>query len=343
MRDKVLIVAELSANHGHDLSIALEAVRAAKKAGADAIKLQTYTPDTITIDGEQECFRIKKGTVWDGDTLYALYKKAYTPWEWHEAIQKEAEANGLQFFSTPFDFSAIDFLERLKVPMYKIASFEINDLPLIEYAASKGKPMILSTGIATLGEIEDAVDACRRSGNDNITLLKCTSEYPARPEDANLRTMVNLAETFGVEVGLSDHTEGAAVAIAAVALGARMIEKHFIVDRSIGGPDASFSMEPQSFASMTESIRVAEKAVGRVSYEMTESKKRSRFFMRSLFAVHDIAEGEFLSAKNIRSIRPGVGISPKYLPSIMGAVARRQILRGTPLSWNDISSDYERF
>ena len=330
------IVAELSANHGHSLSIALETVRAARASGADAIKLQTYTPDTITLNCDNEYFRIQQGTIWDGETLYTLYQKAYTPWEWHKAIQKEAEKEGLIFFSTPFDRSAVDFLSGLDVPMYKIASFEINDIPLITYAAAKGKPMILSTGVATCGEIDEAVQACRKTGNNHITVLKCTSEYPAKPEDANLRTMVNFRETFGVDVGLSDHTEGFAVAVAAVALGATMVEKHFILDRSIGGPDSSFSMEPKDFKMMTDSIRTVEKALGRISYELPDSKKSSRHFMRSLFAVEDIQEGEVLSTMNVRSIRPGVGIPPKYLDRILGAKARRTIQRGTPLSFSDL-------
>jgi pseudaminic acid synthase len=333
---KTLIVAELSANHGHDLKIALETVRAAKVAGADAIKLQTYTPDTITIDSDRECFRIDKGTKWDGRTLYDLYKEAYTPWEWHSAIKNEAESLGLQCFSTPFDSTAVDFLESLNVPMYKVASFEITDIPLIEYVASKGKPVVLSTGIACLADIEAAVSACRRMGNDRITLLQCTSEYPADPAEANLLTMKNMAETFGVQVGLSDHTMGSTVALVAVALGASMIEKHFILSRNIGGPDASFSMEPEEFQNMVGAVRVAEKTLGRVDYSLTEKKKKSRYFARSLFVVEDMVAGEEFTNRNVRSIRPGLGLAPRFLPEIIGRTARRKIEKGSPLSWNDV-------
>lgn len=333
---KTLLVAELSANHGHDFKIALQTVRAAKASGADAIKLQTYTPDTITIDSDQEWFRIDKGTKWDGRNLYDLYAEAYTPWDWHEAIKKEAENQGLVFFSTPFDRTAVDFLEGLGVPMYKIASFEITDLPLIEYTASKGKPIILSTGIATLADIEAAVSACRKAGNDSITLLQCTSEYPSDPGDANLLTMKNMADTFGVSVGLSDHTMGSPVALAAVALGASMIEKHFILRRSIGGPDASFSMEPEEFSSMARDIRIAEKALGRVSYSLTPRKLKSRYFSRSLFVVEDISPGEEFSERNIRSIRPGLGLPPVLLPEILGRKARHSLKKGTPLAWSHI-------
>lgn len=333
---RTFLVAELSANHGHDLAIALETVRAAKKAGADAIKLQTYTADTITLDCDNEYFQIRQGTRWDGTTLYKLYQEAHTPWEWHKPIKDEAGRLGMTFFSTPFDPTAVDFLEKLGVPMYKIASFEINDIPLIRLAASKGKPMILSTGVATLGEIEDAVAACRAAGNGRITLLKCTSEYPASPKDANLRTMVNLADTFGVDVGLSDHTEGIAVAIAAVALGAKIIEKHFILDRSIGGPDASFSMEPAAFTEMAGCIRDAEYALGSVDYEMTDEKSQSRHFMRSLFVVKDMDAGEAFNATNVRSIRPGDGLPPVYFQKLTECIAARRMKRGEPLVLSDI-------
>ncbi len=327
------IIAELSANHGGSLETALKTVRAAKEAGADAIKIQTYTADTITIDCDNEYFQIRQGTIWDGTTLYKLYKQAYTPWEWHQAIRDEAVAQGLVFFSTPFDPSAVDFLEEINVPIYKIASFEITDLPLIEYAASKGRPMILSTGIATLGEIDEAVETCRRVGSGDITLLKCTSEYPARPEDANLATMANMRTTFGTAVGLSDHTLGSATAITAVALGATVIEKHFIANRSIGGPDASFSMEPAEFKDMVRDIRIAEKAIGHVDYRSSAEPVGARAFSRSLFAVKDIEAGEVLTSSNIRSIRPGNGLSPKHLTSVLGTRARQAIPRGTPLSW----------
>lgn len=331
---RTLIVAELSANHGHELGIALESVRAAKDAGADAIKVQTYTPDTITLNCDNEYFQIKKGTIWDGTTLYKLYEDAYLPWEWHRPIKEEAERLGLIFFSAPFDPTAVDFLEDLGVPIYKIASFEITDIPLMEYVSSKGKPVIISTGIATLAEIEEAVAACRRSGSGNITLLKCTSEYPAKPEEANLRTIPNMRETFGVDVGLSDHTKGTEVAIAAVALGANVIEKHFILRKSIGGPDASFSMEPEEFKTMTRSIRIVESALGSVEYQLLPSAIKSRFLSRSLFAVRDIAAGKVINDSDVKSIRPGYGLPPKYLREVVGSVARVAINRGTPISWD---------
>lgn len=331
-----LIIAELSANHNHDLKIAKDTIRAAKKAGADAIKLQTYTPDTITIDCDSEYFQLKSGTIWDGQSLYELYKKAYTPWEWHEELFETAKKEGLICFSTPFDFSAIDFLEKFDPPYYKIASFEITDIPLIEYAASKGKPMIISTGIATLQEIEDAVAACKNSGNNDITLLKCTSAYPAPIEEANLLTIPDMRKRFGTKVGLSDHTLGSSVAVAAAALGAEVIEKHFILDRDLGGPDASFSMEPEEFAYMVKQIREVEKALGKVTYEPSEKVKNSRIFKRSLFVVENVKKGEIFTDKNVRSIRPGDGLPPKYLNEIFGKRANCDIKRGTPLKWDFI-------
>jgi pseudaminic acid synthase len=333
-RDGTFIIAELSANHGHRLENALATVRAAKSAGADAIKIQTYTADTITLDCDNDNFQIKQGTIWDGTTLYKLYKEAFTPWEWHEAIRDEARKEGLVFFSTPFDLTAVDFLEQLDVPLFKIASFEINDIPLIEYAASKGKPIIISTGIADLAMIEEAVRACRRVGNNNITLLKCTSSYPAPVEEANLVTIPHLRETFGVQVGLSDHTMGGSVAMAAVAVGARVIEKHFIVDRKIGGPDAIFSMEPTEFRQMVDGIRIVEKALGSVCYDLSEKNLASRNFSRSLFVVKDIKAGEAFTKDNVRSIRPGSGLHTRYYNQIMTSKARVEIRRGTPLSWS---------
>ena len=291
--EKVFVVAELSADHGHKLDTALAAVRGAKASGADAIKIQTYTPDTITLDCDNEYFQIAQGTIWDGTTLHKLYQEAYTPWEWHGAIRDEAHACGLVFFSTPFDFTAVDFLESLVTPIYKIASFEINDVPLIEYAASKGKPMILSTGVATLAEIEEAVAACRRVRNDDVTLLKCTSSYPAPVERANLLTIPDMARRFGVRVGISDHTMGSVVAVGAVALGAQVVEKHFTLDRAIGGPDASFSMNPDEFSSMVREIRDMEKARGHVEYELDERAKADSYFKRSLFVSEDIKAGNF--------------------------------------------------
>lgn len=333
-KNRVFIIAELSANHGQDIKNALNTVAAAKASGADAIKIQTYTADTITLNSESSYFQIKDGTIWDGTTLYKLYQEAYTPWEWHAAIKQEAEKHGLIFFSTPFDLSAVDFLETLDVPLYKIASFEITDIPLIEYTASKGKPMIISTGIATLAEIDDAVNACRRMGNNDITLLKCTSSYPAPVEEANLLTMPNLAQTFGVKVGLSDHTMGHAVALAAVALGATVIEKHFIIDRAIGGPDASFSMTPDEFKAMVDGIRQVEAALGTVNYQLTDKTRKNRKFARSLFVSAPIKAGEPLSKDNIRSVRPSDGLPPKYYPEVMGKIAKHDIEAGTPLDWN---------
>ncbi|WP_316674126.1 pseudaminic acid synthase [uncultured Tolumonas sp.] len=331
---KTFIIAELSANHGHNIENALATVRAVKECGADAIKIQTYTADTITLDCNNEYFQIKQGTIWDGTTLYQLYQEAYTPWEWHAAIQAEAEKLGLVFFSTPFDFSAVDFLENLNVPLYKIASFEITDIPLIEYTASKGKPMIISTGIATLADIEAAVAACRRMGNNDITLLKCTSSYPAPIEEANLLTIPNLAQTFGVKVGLSDHTLGYTAPIVAVALGAQVIEKHFILDRAIGGPDASFSLTPEEFKVMVDNVRQAEAALGKVSYELTDKVKNNRKFARSLFVSKDIKAGELFTLDNIRSVRPNDGLPPAELPRVLGQKAKQELKAGTPLTWD---------
>ncbi|HHQ4614385.1 TPA: pseudaminic acid synthase [Aeromonas veronii] len=332
--ERCFIIAELSANHGHSLETALATVRAAKACGADAIKIQTYTADTITLDCDNEHFQINQDTIWDGTTLYKLYQEAYTPWEWHAAIQAEAHNAGLIFFSTPFDPSAVDFLETLDVPIYKIASFEITDIPLIEYTASKGKPMIISTGIATLADIDAAVQACHRMGNHDITLLKCTSSYPAPVEEANLLTIPNLAQTFGVKAGLSDHTLGHVVAIAAVALGATVIEKHFIIDRALGGPDASFSLTPNEFKLMVEGVRQAEAALGSVSYTMTKKTIASRKFARSLFVCCDIKAGEILTTKNVRSVRPNDGLPPIELPNVLGRKAKKHIPLGTPLSWD---------
>ncbi|MEC2159774.1 pseudaminic acid synthase [Virgibacillus halodenitrificans] len=328
---KVFVIAEMSANHGHDINIAKETIKAAKEAGADAIKLQTYTPDTITLDCDNEYFQVKQGTIWDGRTLYDLYNEAYTPWEWHNELMDYAKELGLICFSSPFDKTAVDLLESLNAPAYKVASFEITDIPLIEYIASKGKPIIISTGIATLGEIDEAVKACRRVGNDQIILLKCTSAYPAKIEDANLLTMQNLKETFNVEVGLSDHTLGVTVPIVSVALGAKVIEKHFILDKGIGGPDASFSLDKQEFKLLVESVRDAEKAVGKVDYELTDKKMKSREFSRSLFVVKDIKEGEVFTEENVRSIRPGYGLAPKYSKRVYGSTTSQDIKKGTPL------------
>jgi len=330
----VFIVAELSCNHLQDFDLATKTIKAMMEAGADAVKLQTYTPDTMTINSDNEYFQIKQGTLWDGETLYQLYQEAYTPWEWQPKLKQIAEDLGLICFSSPFDKTAVDFLEEMKVPAYKVASFEVTDIPLIEYIASKGKPVIISTGIATLCDIEEAVNACRSMGNNQIALLKCTSAYPAPLEEMNLKTITNLADTFKTVIGLSDHTLCISVPIAAVALGARIIEKHFILDRKLGGPDAAFSLEPEEFKTMVKAVREVEISLGEVSYELTDKMKKSREFARSLFAVSDIKAGELLTEENIRSIRPGYGLSPKYIKEILNKRAKKEIKKGTPLRWN---------
>ena len=329
----VFIIAELSANHNHKKEIALESIKTAKEAGADAVKIQTYTADTLTLDCDNEYFQIKQGTLWDGTTLYKLYQKAYTPWEWHKELFDYAKKLGILLFSTPFDKSAVDFLEKLNNPIIKIASFELVDIPLVEYAASKGKPRIMSTGIATLREIQEAVDACHRVGNNDITLLKCTSSYPAPLNEANLLTIPDIAKRFNCKVGLSDHSTGNVVACTAVALGAQVIEKHFIIDRSIGGPDAAFSMTKDEFSEMVRRIRETEESLGTVSYELSEKMITNRKFARSLFACADIAEGELFTEQNIRSIRPGDGCSPKYLPLLLGKPSNRAYKKGEPIVW----------
>jgi pseudaminic acid synthase len=328
------IIAELSANHKQDIELAKDTICAMKESGADAVKLQTYTPDTITIDCNNKYFQIKHGTIWDGKNLYQLYQQAYTPWEWHYELKELAEKHGLVFFSTPFDKTAVDFLQELNVPAYKIASFEITDIPLIEYTASKGKPIIISTGIATLFDIQLAMEACKKAGNDQIILLKCTSAYPAPLEEANLKTIPNMAQTFDCIVGLSDHTLGISVPIAAVALGGKVIEKHFILSSDIDSPDKAFSLTPEEFKQMVKVIREIEKALGKVSYELSDIIKKSREFSRSLFAVKDIKEGEALTEGNVRSIRPGYGLHPKYLKEIISKKARTYIKKGTPLDWS---------
>ncbi len=330
----VFIIAELSANHLQKFDLAVETIKAMKDAGANAVKLQTYTPDTITIDSDNEYFQIKQGTLWDGKTLYQLYQEAYTPWEWQPKLKEIAENLGLICFSSPFDKTAVDFLEGMNVPAYKVASFEITDIPLIEYIASKGKPVIISTGIATLCDIEEAVNACKRMGNDQIALLKCTSAYPTPLEDVYLRTIPNMAETFNTIVGLSDHTLSISIPMASVALGAKIIEKHFILDRKLGGPDAAFSLEPEEFKTMVNAVREVEKSLGEVNYELTEKVKKSREFSRSLFVVKDIKSGEPLTEENVRSIRPGYGLHPKYLKEIIGMRAKEDIKKGIPLAWN---------
>ncbi|HBQ43319.1 MAG TPA: pseudaminic acid synthase [Lactobacillus acetotolerans] len=330
--DRVFIVAELSANHNGSLDTAIETIKAAKRTGADAIKLQTYTADTLTIDCNRNDFLIKNGSIWDGKTYYQLYKEAYTPWEWHEELFRIAREEGLVCFSSPFDKTAVDFLESLGNPIYKIASFEITDIPLIEYAASKGKPIIISTGIATEEDIQLAVDTCRSVGNNDITLLKCTSSYPAPIEEANLVMIPDLARRFNVQSGLSDHTIGSTASIIATVLGGTVIEKHFIIDRSIGGPDASFSMNEQEFKEMVSAVRNAEKAMGKIDYSLSEKQINNRAFSRSLYVVEDIKAGEIITKQNVRSIRPGFGLHPKYLKEVIGKVAKEDMERGTPLS-----------
>ncbi len=321
--DGVFIIAELSANHNGSLQVALDTIKAAKDAGANAIKLQTYTPDWMTIDCKRDDFIIQGGTLWDGKSLYELYKEAMTPLEWHKELFGYARSLDLEVFSTPFSKEAVDFLEQFDPVAYKIASFEITDYELVEYTASKGKPIIISTGIATIDEIQDVVDICKKAGNEDIILLKCTSAYPAPLEEANLKTIPNMKETFGVEVGFSDHTLGITAPVAAVSLGAKVIEKHFILDKSIGGPDAAFSLDKKEFADMIKAVRDTEKLLGKVDYSMTKKKKKSRQFARSLYVVKDIKKGEKFSEENIRSIRPGYGMHPKYLKDILGKTAQK--------------------
>ncbi|MBL8800132.1 MAG: pseudaminic acid synthase [Planctomycetia bacterium] len=327
------IIAELSANHNRSFDEAVKLVRAAKDIGADAVKLQTYTADTLTIRCDRPEFRIGGGTLWDGKTLHDLYGEAYTPWDWQPRLKQVADEIGIHLFSTPFDPTAVDFLEAMDVPAYKIASFEMIDLPLIEKVARTGKPVIMSTGMATREEIDEAVAAVRRHGVD-LALLKCTSAYPARPEDANLRTIVDLGQRYGVPAGLSDHTMGIAVPVAAIALGACIIEKHLTWSRSVPGPDAAFSLEIEEFRDLIAAVRVAERALGEVRYGTGEQEAASRVFRRSLFAVADIQAGQPFTEANVRSIRPGYGLPPKYLPAILGRFAPRDIPRGTPLSWD---------
>jgi pseudaminic acid synthase len=326
----VFIIAELSANHNGSIAVAIETIKAAKRAGANCIKLQTYTADTLTIDCDKDDFLIK-GTIWEGKNYYKLYQEAYTPWEWHEELFRVAKEEGLVCFSSPFDKTAVDFLENLDVPAYKIASFEITDIPLIEYVASKGKPIILSTGIAELEDIELALDACRRMGNNNIALLKCTSSYPAPINEANMVMVKDLAERFDVISGLSDHTMGSTVPVVATCFGAKIIEKHFILDRSIGGPDASFSMNEEEFTAMVKVVRDAESAVGVIDYTLTEKQAKGKDFSRSLYVVEDMEEGDIITKKNVRSIRPGFGLHPKYYEEVLGKKATINISKGSRL------------
>ena len=326
------IVAEMSANHNQIFDEAVKIIETAKNAGADAIKLQTYTPDTLTIDCNNKYFRIGKGTVWEGRKLYDLYREAYTPWEWQPKLKELADKLHIDFFSTPFDFTAVSFLEKMNVPAYKIASFELVDLPLLKCVAKTGKPIIISTGMGSLAEIDEAVRTLNAAGNKKIALLKCTSSYPAPLEDLNLRTIPHLAETFNVPVGLSDHTLGFEAAIVAIALGSCILEKHLTLTRNHPGPDSAFSMEPQEFKDFVKAIRAAEKTIGRVQYQITEREKSSKVFRRSLFVVRDMHAGEEFSEKNVRSIRPASGMHPRYIDEVLGRKAKKDILAGTPLS-----------
>ena len=312
------IIAELSANHMNDFDTAVKTIEAMAKSGADAVKFQTFTPDTITLDCNNEYFQIKQGTIWDEQILYELYEDAYMPWDWQPKLKK-------------IDKTSVDFLEDMNVPAYKIASFEITDIPLIEYVASKGKPIIISTGIANLDDIELAVKTCLDVGNDKISLLKCTSSYPSPFEEINLNTIPDMIKRFNVVVGLSDHTLGGEVSIGAVSLGANIIEKHFILDRNMGGPDSEFSMEPYEFKNMVDSIRNVEKALGKVNYDLSDKSKLNREFSRSLFIVEDIKKGEYITEQNVRSIRPGFGLHPKYLKEILGKKVKKDLKKGTPL------------
>ena len=330
--NRTYIVAEMSCNHNQRFEDAAKIIEAATQAGADAVKLQTYTPDTLTIDCDNEFFRIQ-GTLWQGQKLHELYRQTFTPWEWQPRLKAMANSVGLDLFSAPFDESAVDFLETMNVPAYKISSFEIVDLPLIKKVAQTGKPVILSTGMATRDEIREAVEILQRQGSA-VALLKCTSAYPALPEEMNLRTIPDLAEFFQVPVGLSDHTMDVAVPVAAVALGACLIEKHLILSRADGGADSAFSLEPQEFKAMVETVRVAEKALGKVHYGVTQHEPDSRKLRRSLFVVKDMKKGEKFTSETVRSIRPGHGLSTRHLEEILGRTASRDIPRGTPLSWD---------
>lgn len=331
------LIAELSANHGQDFDQAVQLVHAAKYAGADAVKLQTYTADTLTILCDRPEFRIGGGTLWDGRTLHDLYGEAFTPWDWHPKLKRIANDLGLQLFSTPFDPTAVDYLEAMDVPAHKIASFEIVDLPLVEQIARTGKPIIMSTGMATLAEICDAVETVRNAGNEQLVLLKCTSAYPSPPAAMNLRTIPHLAAAFGVPAGLSDHTLDTAVPVVAVALGACVIEKHMTLNREVPGPDSAFSLLPHEFKQMVEAVRVAEQAIGTVHYGVTPDDFKSRVFRRSLFVVADVKAGEALTKANVRSIRPGHGLPPKFLSEVLGRTAARDLPCGTPLTWDALS------
>ena len=330
-KEKTFIIAELSANHNSSLDLAVKTIEAAARAGADAVKLQTYRADTITLNSDDENFIIKGGSLWDGLTYYQLYDKAYTPWQWHKTLKETADRLGLILFSSPFDKTAVDFLEDLNVPAYKIASFEINDLPLIEYAAKKNKPVIISTGVADFNEIEDAVNVCRNAGNNDIILLKCTSSYPAPIEEANLLMIKKMSEDFNCITGLSDHTLSNITAVTSVALGAKIIEKHFILDKSINSPDSAFSLDEKEFKQLVDDIRTVEKALGKIDYKISQAGQKNRHFMRSLYVIKDIKKGDIFTSENIGSYRPNLGISPKYYNEILGRKAVKDIKANTPL------------
>lgn len=332
----VFIIAELSANHAKSYDIAKESLIAIKKTGADAAKLQTYTPDTITIDSKEKYFKIRQGTIWDGTTLYKLYEQAYMPWEWQPRLKKLADKLGLVLFSSPFDVTAVDFLQKMKVPAYKVASFEITDIALIEHIASKKKPVIISTGIATPEDIADAIRACHKMGNRDVILLKCTSEYPASLSEMNLSTIPDMTSKFKVITGVSDHTTGLVVPVVSTALGARVIEKHFILNKNLGGPDSKFSLDPVEFKQMVDAVRDSEKALGNITYTLSKKSLKSRELSRSLFVVCDIKKGETITRDNVRSIRPGFGLAPKYLNKILGRRADCDLERGTPVLWKHV-------
>ncbi len=324
------IIAEMSGNHAGDIENAIKIIHAAKESGADCIKIQTYTADTMTIKCDNPYFNIAGGT-WSGENLYELYQKAYTPWEWQKVLKEEADKIGIDIFSTPFDKSSVDFLEEIGMEFYKIASFELVDIPLIHYVASKGKPIILSTGMGTLEEIEEAVKAIKEEGNDQIVLLKCSSAYPSITNEMNLKTMIDMKKVFKVPVGLSDHSMGSIGAVAAVAMGAKVIEKHFCLSRSIENPDSGFSMEPHEFREMVENIRDTEKAMGKVFYGVSKQERDNLKFRRSIFVIEDVKKGEVFTEENLKIIRPGYGIKPKYYSQIIGKRATTDIKRGTPL------------
>ncbi|GFH89659.1 MAG: pseudaminic acid synthase [Lachnospiraceae bacterium] len=331
--EKTFVVAEVSANHLQDYGRAEAIIKAAAQAGADAVKLQTYTPDTITLDCDNDYFQITQGTIWDGTTLHKLYEEAYTPWEWQPRLMEYANGLGLECFSSPFDATAVDFMKEMDMPAYKVASFEINDIPLIRKIAGLGKPVILATGIAYLEDMERALQVCKEEGNEQVVLLKCTSAYPSPYEEMNLKVIPNMAQVFDCITGLSDHSMGTAAAVASVALGAKMVEKHLTLSRADGGPDGAFSMEPDEFKKMVDEIRIVEKALGKVTYELSEKQKRSREDGRSLFVVKNMKEGEIFTEENVRSIRPAFGLHTMYLDEIMGKRARTDISKGTPLDW----------